>query len=115
MDRAPDGYLGATTYRATVREEPAMPSESHTTTDHDEIRRWVEDHDGTPVLVKATESEDGSGVLRIDFPGGAGGDRFDEVEWDQWFQVFDDKDLAFLYQAHKASGEDSTFFKLVRR
>jgi hypothetical protein len=25
-----------------------MASESHTTTDHDEIRSWVEDHDGRP-------------------------------------------------------------------
>jgi hypothetical protein len=92
-----------------------MPSESHTTTDHEEIRRWVEDHEGKPVIVKGTEAEDGSGVLRIDFPGGAEADEFQEVDWDQWFEVFDDRDLAFLYQEHKASGEDSTFFKLVSR
>ena len=91
-----------------------MSSESHTTTDHEEIRSWVEEHDGKPVLVKGTESEDGSGVLRIDFPGGAGADDFDEVDWDQWFEVFDDRGLAFLYQQRKASGEDSTFFKLVK-
>ena len=28
---------------------------------------------------------------------------------------FDESDLAFLYQEHKADGFDSTFFKLVRR
>jgi hypothetical protein len=92
-----------------------MPSESHTTTDHDEIRGWVEEHDGKPVIVKGTESDDGSGVLRIDFPGGAGEDQFQQVDWDHWFKVFDDNKLAFLYQAQKASGEDSTFFKLVSR
>jgi len=92
-----------------------MSSESHTTTDHEEIRSWVEEHDGKPVIVKGTESEDGSGVLRIDFPGGAGADEFNPVDWDQWFEVFDDRGLAFLYQEHKASGEDSTFFKLVKR
>ncbi len=32
-----------------------MASESHTTTDHDEIRRWVEEHDGKPASVKGTE------------------------------------------------------------
>jgi hypothetical protein len=39
----------------------------------------------------------------------------EEISWDEWFGKFDENDLAFLYQAHKASGEDSTFFKLVKR
>jgi hypothetical protein len=92
-----------------------MASESHTTTDHDEIRNWVEEHDGRPARVRGTESDDGAGgVLRIDFPGGAGEDQLEHIDWDEWFSVFDDRDVAFLYQAHKASGEDSTFFKLVK-
>lgn len=31
------------------------------------------------------------------------------------FRKFDENELAFLYQDEKASGEGSTFFKLVRR
>jgi anaerobic selenocysteine-containing dehydrogenase len=54
-------------------------------------------------------------VLRIDFPGGAGDDRLEPISWDEWFEKFDDEGLAFLYQERKASGEDSTFFKLVSR
>jgi hypothetical protein len=93
-----------------------MASKTKTTTDHDEIRRWVEEHDGRPVTVRGTEKGgDDAGVLRIDFPGGAGGDQFEEISWDDWFAKFDDNDLAFLYQEEKASGEDSTFFKLVSR
>lgn len=92
-----------------------MASESHTTTDHDEIRTWVEKHDGKPVSVRGTEGGDDAGVLRIDFPGGAGKDDLEQISWDDWFQKFDDNELAFLYQKHKASGEDSTFFKLVSR
>lgn len=92
-----------------------MASESHTTTDHDEIRRWVEEHDGRPAIVRDTESPDGGGVLRIDFPGGAGGDELEPVQWERWFEIFEDNDLALLYQAKKASGEDSTFCKLVGR
>jgi hypothetical protein len=34
---------------------------------------------------------------------------------DEWFEKFDSSGLAFLYQQEKASGEDSTFFKLVSR
>lgn len=92
-----------------------MASQSHTTTDHDEIRRWVEEHDGTPATVRGTDNGDSAGVLRIDFPGGAGQDRLEPIGWDDWFEKFEESDLAFLYQEKKASGEDSTFFKLVGR
>jgi hypothetical protein len=91
-----------------------MASDTTTTTDHDEIRRWVEEHDGKPASVRGTES-DGAGILRIDFPGGAGEESLEHISWDDWFQKFDENNLAFLYQRQKASGEDSTFFKLVSR
>ena len=92
-----------------------MASSSTTTTDHDEIRRWVEEHGGTPASVRGTEGGDEAGVLRIDFPGGSGEDQLDHISWDEWFEKFEDNNLAFLYQQEKASGEDSTFFKLVSR
>jgi hypothetical protein len=92
-----------------------MASESSTTTDHDEIRSWVEEHDGKPATVKGTEDGSGTGVLRIDFPGGTGEDELEHISWDDWFEKFEESDLAFLYQQRKASGEDSTFFKLVNR
>jgi hypothetical protein len=92
-----------------------MASESKTTTDHDEIRSWVEEHDGKPASVKGTENGDQAGVLRIDFPGGAGEDQLEHIDWDEWFDKFESENLAFLYQERKASGEDSTFFKLVSR
>jgi hypothetical protein len=92
-----------------------MASASKTTTDHDEIRRWVEAHDGRPAAVRDTGADGDPGVLRIDFPGGAGADALETLDWDDWFRKFDESGLAFLYQEHKASGEDSTFFKLIER
>jgi hypothetical protein len=92
-----------------------MGSESHTTTDHAEIRRWVEEHGGHPASVTGTEKGGDAGVLRIDFPGGAGEDQLEHISWDNWFDKFEQENLAFLYQETKASGEDSTFFKLVSR
>lgn len=92
-----------------------MASKTRTTTDHGEIRRWVEEHGGRPVGVRGTGGDDDAGVLRIDFPGGSGGGRFEELDWDEWFAKFDDADLALLYQEQKADGSDSTFFKLVDR
>ena len=84
------------------------------TTDREEIRRWVEAHGGTPATVRGTGDSD-AGVLRIDFPGGAGEESLEPISWDEWFQKFEENRLAFLYQDEKASGEDSTFFKLVSR
>jgi hypothetical protein len=93
----------------------ATSSESKTTTDHEEIRRWVEEHGGKPARVKGTGDANDPGMLRIDFPGGADEDRLEHISWDEWFQKFDENGLAFLYQEKKASGEDSTFFRLVKR
>ena len=92
-----------------------MTSESSTTTSHDEIKRWVEAHGGTPAAVRGTGSGDDPGVLRIDFPGGSGTDELEHISWHEWFRRFDESELAFLYQEKKESGEDSTFFKLVKR
>lgn len=92
-----------------------MASQSATTTDHDEIRQWVEEHGGKPASVRGTEGGGTAGVLRIDFPGGAGTDDLEHISWQDWFAKFEEEGLAFLYQKEKASGEDSTFFKLVSR
>ena len=92
-----------------------MASKTKTTTDHEEIRRWVEEHGGRPVTVRGTGNGDDAGVLRIDFPGGSGTDSLEPISWDEWFEKFDENGLALLYQEEKASGEDSTFFKLVSR
>jgi len=86
------------------------------TTDHDEIRRWAEARKGTPSVVKKTRrGDEPEGILRIDFPGFSGARSLERISWEEWFQVFDQRELAFLYQDRKASGEPSTFNKLVRR
>jgi hypothetical protein len=92
-----------------------MAGESKTTTDHDTIREWAAEREGQPASVRGTENGDEAGVLRIDFPGGAGEDQLEHISWDEWFQKFDEKNLAFLYQEQKKDGEGSTFFKLVSR
>jgi hypothetical protein len=76
---------------------------------HDEIRRWVEERGAIPTVVKGTE-----GLLRIDFikgPQSHGREaKLEEVDWDRWFEVFDESKLTFLYSPEP----ESRFFKLVR-
>jgi hypothetical protein len=90
-------------------------SATRTTTDHEEIRRWVQEHGGRPARVRGTAEDGGPGVLRIDFPGGAGEEELEPISWEEWFRAFDESRLALVYQERKASGEDSTFAKLIRR
>ncbi len=92
-----------------------MAGESKTTTDHDEIRRWTEERGGRPATVKGTGNGDEIGVLRVDFPGYGDEDSLREISWEEFFQKFDEKDLAFLYQDEMKSGEESRFFKFVSR
>jgi len=86
---------------------------TQSTRDHDTIRRWAEERDGRPASVRGTGDGEDAGILRIDFPGGAGEDQLEHIGWDEWFRKFDENDLEFLYQEEKQSGEGSTFFKLV--
>jgi hypothetical protein len=90
--------------------------ESKVTTDHDEIRRWVEARGGKPATIKGTahKSEE-AGLLRIDMPGGAANPPLEPVSWDEFFKKFDEENLAFLYQDAKADGEPSFFSKFVER
>jgi hypothetical protein len=88
--------------------------ESNTTTDHDEIRKWVEERGGHPAIVKGTEKGD-SALLRIDYPGYSGADTLEEIEWDEFFEIFDDNQLAFLYQNETEDGGKSRFSKFVNR
>jgi hypothetical protein len=92
-----------------------VSGDAKTTTDHDTIRAWAEARGARPVRVRGTGDGDDTGILRIDFPGGAGGESLEPVSWEEWFEKFDEAGLAFLYQDERADGEPSTFFKLVKR
>ena len=39
-------------------------------------------------------------------------DRLEEVDWQAWFESFDERELVFLYQERKSDGEQSNFFQL---
>jgi hypothetical protein len=83
------------------------------TTDHEEIRRWAEERGGRPATVRGTAGAD-SGVLRIDFSGGAESS-LEEISWGEFFETFDENKLAFLHQERTARGGESPFNKVVSR
>jgi len=54
-------------------------------------------------------------MIRLDFPGYSGEGSLEPIEWDEWFEKFDENNLALLYQEETAEGEKSNFNKLVSR
>jgi ferritin-like metal-binding protein YciE len=88
---------------------------STTTTDHEEIRRWAEERGGKPACVKGTGGKGDTGMIRLDFPGYSGSESLQEIGWDEFFEKFDENNLALVYQEQTASGQKSSFNKLVKR
>ena len=88
-------------------------AQATTTTDHDAIRRWIETRKGRPSVVKGTEGTDDEGILRVDFRDPD--DKLEDISWDEFFETFEDRGLAFLHQDKTADGHLSRFFKFVRR
>ena len=86
-----------------------MPS-AETTTDHDRIRKWAEERDGHPARVQGTGD---GGILRIDF--NEPEESLEEISWDEFFDIFEDRKLAFLYQDRTDEGGPSRFNKFVDR
>jgi hypothetical protein len=80
-----------------------------TTTDHEAIRKWAEARGGHPARVKGRGP---GGILRIDF--GEPEESLEQISWDEFFDVFEGRKLAFLFQ-DEADGGKSRFNKLVDR
>lgn len=90
-------------------------SQARTTTSHRTIKKWVEERGGQPTSVKATTKRSGKpGVLRIDFPDGKE-QSLEPISWKEFFEKFDEENLAFLYQNKTDDGSTSRFCKFVER
>ena len=78
------------------------------TRDHDVIRKWAETHGAQPASSVRAEGH-GVGVLRFEMPGGSGRP-LKRIDWNEWFQAFDDRALCFVYEDN--GGSRSDFFRL---
>ena len=57
--------------------------------------------------------QDGEGILRIDFA--EPDDKLKPIPWEEFFETFEDRKLAFLHQDKTADGKKSNFNKLIGR
>jgi hypothetical protein len=85
-------------------------SDAKTTQDHDTIRAWAQARGGKPATVSGTGDGE-AGILRLDFD--PKDEKLDTITWGEFFEKFDEADLAFLYQEETADGKKSRFHKFI--
>jgi len=91
-------------------------STTRQTHDHQAIKDWALERDAVPARIKGTAEDPAEGLLRIHFPKKSPvNDNFEEIDWDDFFENFEEHDLDLILQDKKESGEMSTFHKFVRR
>lgn len=109
------GQLSSSTMRAKWIHSPGehedRKGQTLATRVPDVIKKWAEERKATPATVPGSEHQGHLGVLRFDFPG-YGGQSLQHVSWDQWLDTFKVRNLVFVFQEHKKSGEMSNFFRL---
>lgn len=88
---------------------------SRVLSDREEIREWAEERGAKPSCVRGTGNKGDIGMLRLDFPGFTGEDKLEEISWDDFFEKFEERQLALLVQDQTARGQKSNFNKLVSR
>ncbi len=95
------------------KEHEDHPGQTLATRSHEVIKQWAEERKAVPSTVPGTAHGATEGVLRFNFPG-YGGDRLQEISWDQFFKTFDERELVFLFQEHMKAGNQSNFFHFDR-
>jgi len=83
-------------------------SRAKTTTDHDEIKRWVEARGGHPAVVDESGSQENAGQPRIDYLGYSGEEKLRRISWDEFFERLDRHNLAFFYTLNSDSAPDDS-------
>lgn len=92
-----------------------------TTISHDEIRKWVKKHKGRPVILDAPDAKADKLGLRIDFPGikdekYLAPDKLGKsTSWDDFFKVFEDQKLAFIYQDDGYEKDPALMYEFIKR
>lgn len=81
-------------------------SSAEPVTDHNKIRKWAQTHGGRPAKV---ETGGKGGILRLDFR--EKDENLTEISWDEFFEIFEDSDLALLL----SKDGESRFNKFVSR
>lgn len=81
-----------------------------TTMDHEEIKNWISKHNGKPVLIEEEKSEGPLTSLSVKFQD----EKIpvevkEELDWPRFFEIFEQKMLAFQYDEEDGEGKNKNF------
>ena len=79
-------------------------------TDHGEVKRWAEERDGHPSVVRMGGR---GGVPRVDF--GEPKDKLEKTSWEEVFKIVEESPRALLRQEKTVDGRLSRFRKFIER
>lgn len=90
--------------------------DAHTraTSDHETIRQWVAERGGAPAMVRRV-GQPAEGALLINFPNDGSDGPVIDISWADFFQRFEDRNLAFVYRESLPDAEDAHYYQLVDR
>jgi hypothetical protein len=94
-------------------ERPDRRGQTLATRSPEVIRAWADARGGRPAT--ATRGDDGRPrTLRMAFRDGDDSSRrrLEDISWEEWLSVFEERDLVFVYQEERRDGRQSNFFRL---
>jgi hypothetical protein len=75
-----------------------MVFQGKVTVDKATMKQWIEAHQGWPALVKSSNRAGAGRMLRIGFPDVEEREQLMKITWEEFFRIFEQENLAFLYQ-----------------
>ena len=91
----------------------SIAEENRVTIDHETIRRWADERGGYPATVAGTHrGGDDVGVLRIGF---GDEEELEQIDWDEFFNKFEEKSLAMRYRDEPAESGSERFYEFFKR
>ncbi len=78
------------------------------TTDHDTIRNWIEEHNGTPASPVGAKNHD-----MVDIAFGTDMAGYKEIPWDYFFERLDTNNLIFRYSNTVVRGQEKSSYSFI--
>ncbi len=92
-----------------------------TTTDHTEIKEWVEKNGGRPEVFDHPGATGDTVGLRISFPGSADTELLSSdsqpkyISWEKFLELFEEQELAFIYEDGEKMRDLSYAYRFIKR
>ncbi len=91
------------------------------TTNHQEIKEWVEKHRGRPEVIDHPTALGDKLGLRINFPGNNDEEFLSAdtqpkyIPWEKFFEIFEEQKLAFMYSDLENIPDQSYAYRFIKR